>query len=237
MGAPDFDADAYNVTAQFLAVSKKGDAVRARALLARGAAPNARNRNGETALLMFTKRGDAAMIELLLQRGVDVNLAAIDGTTPLMAAAFEGHVAIATRLLDAGADVDVLDRLEKNAMIYAAGAGRSRIVALLLDRGIDPDRAYEHDLTALMWAAGYGRTDTGRCCSRGAPTLRGGTIEDSTPRRSQPVPGMKRRVASSKPGGAESGVGGKTDRYADRRSGGLEDARSSHLAGAGNTAP
>ena len=32
MGAPDFDADLYNVTAQFLSVAKKGDAVRARAL-------------------------------------------------------------------------------------------------------------------------------------------------------------------------------------------------------------
>ncbi len=124
MGDANFDPSAYNLNAQLLAVARKGDAVRAAALLERGAAPNARNRNGETALMMFARKGDLDMVRLLLTRGADVNLGALDKTTPLMAAAYGGHQAVVATLLQAGAELNALDQLRKTAMVYAAGSGR-----------------------------------------------------------------------------------------------------------------
>ena len=110
MGDADFDASAYNLNAQLLAVSKKGDAERASALLSRGAAPNARNRNGETPLMLFARKGNGPMVRTLLEKGGDVNLPALDKTTPLMAAAYGGYVEVMTLLLDAGADPDAPDQ-------------------------------------------------------------------------------------------------------------------------------
>ena len=56
MGGNDYDASAYNLNAQLLAAAKRGDAERALGLLQRGAVVNARNRNGETPLMLFVKK-------------------------------------------------------------------------------------------------------------------------------------------------------------------------------------
>ncbi|MBK8019041.1 MAG: ankyrin repeat domain-containing protein [Betaproteobacteria bacterium] len=47
---------------------------RASALPSRGAAPNARNRNGETPLMLFARKGNGPMVRTLLEKGGDVNL-------------------------------------------------------------------------------------------------------------------------------------------------------------------
>ena len=56
-----------------------------------GASPNARNRLGETALLIALKKDDVAMARTMSQAGTDVNIAALNGVTPLMAAAYAGR--------------------------------------------------------------------------------------------------------------------------------------------------
>ena len=93
-----------------------------------GASPNARNRLGETALLIALKKNDDAMAQTMLAAGTDVNIAAVNGVTPLMAAAYGGQKDMVEALLARGASLDAVDRLEKNAMTYAAGEGRTEIV-------------------------------------------------------------------------------------------------------------
>lgn len=152
--------DNLSVNARFLVAARTGDAAGLERGLAQGASVNARNRLGETALVILLKNNKVDLAQKLLDAGTDVNLAAVNGITPLMTAAFNGQTAMARKLLDKGADVAPLDRLSKNAMTYAAGAGSTDIVLLLLGRGVDPNAVYRNDLTALMWAAGFGKTDT-----------------------------------------------------------------------------
>lgn len=144
---------------RLLEFSKQQDEVRARQMIAEGAAINSRNRAGETSLILWARAGNAGMVAWLIEKGAGVNLAALDRTTPLMVAAFTGNVKIMQALLDAGADVDTADQVFKTAMIYAAAQGHAPAVRLLLDRGVAVNRLYYHNLTALMWAAGYGQAD------------------------------------------------------------------------------
>ena len=75
-----------SLNVQLLEFAKRGDEARARNALDAGAAPDSRNRAGETALYMFARDGRLAAVVLLLERGASVDLAALDKTTPLMAA-------------------------------------------------------------------------------------------------------------------------------------------------------
>ena len=149
-----------SLNAQLLAGARNGDEALVRRALEGGAAPNSRNRTGDSALMIFIRKGNAPMVDLLLGKGADVNLRNLDKVSPLMTAAYHGYAGIARVLLDRGADVTAEDQIGKTSMVYAAGQGHSEIVGMLLEAGVDVNKLYRHDLTALMWAAGYGKADT-----------------------------------------------------------------------------
>jgi ankyrin repeat protein len=153
-------AQDLSVNARMLAAARAGDQTAVGRALADGASVNARNRVGETALVIALQNDRPALAMDMVKAGTDVNLAAVNGVTPLMAAAHAGQTDIVRVLLAKGADIAAVDRLKKNAMTYAAGQGRTEIVVLLLRAGVDPNAVYAHDLTALMWSAGYGQTTT-----------------------------------------------------------------------------
>lgn len=155
-------AQDWSINARLLAAARAGDESGLTRALADGAAANARNRIGETGLVIALKNDQPRLAMRMLDAGVDVNLAAVNGVTPLMAAAHGGYTEIVGRLLANGADIAAVDRLQKTAMTYAAGQGRTDIVQLLLKAGVDANAVLAHQLTALMWAAGYGKTETVR---------------------------------------------------------------------------
>ena len=146
--------------ARLLAAARTAEGAGVAKALADGASPDARNRVGETALIIALKNDQPALAGIMIDAGTDVNLAAVNGVTPLMAAAHAGQTEIVRMLLAKGADIAPLDRLQKNAMVYAAGQGSTEVVVLLLRAGVDPNAVYVHGLTALMWAAGYGKAAT-----------------------------------------------------------------------------
>ena len=78
-----------------------------RALIAHGAAVDARTTTGYTALLLAAREGDRETTEALLDAGADVNADAEDGTTALVVATIRRHLAYAEFLLDRGADPDL----------------------------------------------------------------------------------------------------------------------------------
>jgi ankyrin repeat protein len=153
-------AQDWSINARLLAAARAGDEPGLARALAEGAAVNARNRIGETGLVIALKNDQPALALRMIEAGVDVNLAAANGVTPLMAAAHAGQTEIVGKLLARGADITAVDRLQKTAMTYAAGQGHTEVVLLLLHAGVDANAILAHQLTALMWAAGYGKTET-----------------------------------------------------------------------------
>ena len=70
-----------------------------KAFLKNGADVNARNYNGETALIRAAESGRTAAVTILLAYQANGNAADIAGTTSLMRAAYRGHVDVAIHRL------------------------------------------------------------------------------------------------------------------------------------------
>lgn len=82
-----------------------GDVEAVRQLLQSGADVNARDRYGQTALMLAAHRGHLEIVETLLGREADLNVTAKYNLSALMLAVLAGHVAIARLLARAGADL------------------------------------------------------------------------------------------------------------------------------------
>lgn len=85
----------------------RGDVEAARRLLEAGVNINARDRYGQTALMLAAHRGHVALVELLVEKGADLNVTAKYRLSALMLAVVAGHVEIARQLVRAGADVSI----------------------------------------------------------------------------------------------------------------------------------
>jgi ankyrin repeat protein len=111
-----------------------GDAEIVGQLLDRGAAVNARNDAGGTALTYAVD--DAAKTKLLLQRGADPNLRSGEGRTALLiAAANAGSYSVVKLLLEKGADAKLRLPGGQGALTLAMNSQDPRLLRLLLDQG------------------------------------------------------------------------------------------------------
>jgi len=84
-----------------------GDLETVRRLLRAGAEVNARDRYGQTALMLAAHRGHREIVEELLRAGADLNLTAKYNLTALMLAVVAGHATVARILARAGTDLRV----------------------------------------------------------------------------------------------------------------------------------
>jgi ankyrin repeat protein len=134
----------------------------AKQMLDAGAAVEARDKEGNTALILAASRNRTEVVRLLLERGADVNAANEEGHTALTLAAFKGHDDAAALLLEHGADVNARAARARytpgaTALIYAAYSGESDLVTRLLEGGADIDAQAKEGYTALMMAACIGQ--------------------------------------------------------------------------------
>jgi ankyrin repeat protein len=72
-----------------------------------GADVDARDRYGQTALMLAAHRGHREIVQALAEAGADLNVAAKYNLTALMLAIVAGHAAAARTLARAGADLTV----------------------------------------------------------------------------------------------------------------------------------
>ena len=85
----------------------RGDVEGVREMLDAGADADARNRRGQTALMIAARHGHGAIVEALVSRGADLDVTAKFGLSALMLAVVAGHTAIASFLARAGADLSL----------------------------------------------------------------------------------------------------------------------------------
>jgi uncharacterized protein len=146
--------DEYQASALLFAVARLGCEPEARALLDRGAAVDAKDREGATALGRAAQAGKIAVAAPLLDRGAAVNARAVDGSTPLFYAAEADRAAMIRLLVDRGADPNIPGRKGIRPLAAAAFDGSAASVELLLKHGADPNALDDDGNSAMIYAAG-----------------------------------------------------------------------------------
>jgi ankyrin repeat protein len=116
------------------AAARAGHVARLEELLRRGADVNARDRHGQTAVMLAAHAGHSAAVELLARAGADLNHTAKFGLPALMLAVVAGHVETAAALIEAGADVTIVSA---GAPGFAGRTARDLAVARGYDRLVD----------------------------------------------------------------------------------------------------
>lgn len=86
---------------------KRGDVPTVRELLERGVDVDARDRYGQTALMLAAHAGHREVVETLIAHRADPNVTAKFGLSALMLAVVAGHPDIARLLANAGSDLSL----------------------------------------------------------------------------------------------------------------------------------
>lgn len=153
-----FDTD----VTQLMRAAKKGDVDSVKRLLAEGAAVNAKDWMGRTALLHACDSGRISpeVVEVLLASGANPNTVDRGGITALMGAATliggKGRsLAILRNLLAAGANPNVKDKSGGTPLMEASGLGDVEAVRALLGAGANVAAQTEQGMTALSLAQQY----------------------------------------------------------------------------------
>ena len=117
------------VSKALLDAVQKGDSSAVIRLLSEGAAVNAQDDKGCTALMLATKEGDKEIVELLIKAQADINAQDDDGNSVLMTASFHNHKELSELLIAAGADINARNKLGETALMRGS---ELEVVALLL---------------------------------------------------------------------------------------------------------
>jgi uncharacterized protein len=150
------EGDQYQAATLLFAAARLGCEAEARALLDRGAAIDAKDRLGKTALAKAAEADKAPLIRLLLERGANPNARAVDGSTPLFYAAEQDRGAAIALLLERGADPNLPGRKGVRPLAAAAFNGSTESVEKLLQFGADPNALDNDGQGAIVYAAGHG---------------------------------------------------------------------------------
>ena len=150
------DGDRYQAAALLFAAARLGCEAEARALLDRGAAIDARDREGKTALAKAAEADKLPLIRLLLEHGADANARAVDGSTPLFYAAEQDRGAVVALLLERGADPNLPGRKGVRPLAAAAFNGSTESVTELMKFGADANALDNDGQGAIVYAAGHG---------------------------------------------------------------------------------
>jgi ankyrin repeat protein len=118
-------------------------------LLQKGADPNAKNKDGETALMWSAQ--DPEKIKLLIKHGADINMAAKTGNTVLLIASVgNNQLPLIEFLVSQGADPLVKNQKGETSLMRAALFGDSSTISYLISRGVEMDAKDTSGSTALM---------------------------------------------------------------------------------------
>jgi ankyrin repeat protein len=148
-------AEPPTISPGFLSDLRSGEVNRVSSTRAAGANPNARDTNGNTALMWSAVYGDVRCLKVLVEAGAEVDATNALGATALMRSVFDYEKV--RLLVEHGADVNRRSALGNSALILAARLADShRVVEFLLDHGASARATNAWGATALMAAAAGG---------------------------------------------------------------------------------
>jgi len=113
---------------------------------------NARDRSGQTALMMLDEDVTTDMVWDLLNAGAKVNLRDTDGDTALSEIATVNNTEVLKTLLDAGAKVNAVNNQGQSALMKAAAEGLVSNIRVLVQAGADINQQDKSGKTALIYA-------------------------------------------------------------------------------------
>ena len=96
---------------------------------------NAKDNDGDTALILASNQGNIEIVKLLIGAGVDLNIKNNGGGTALMWASKYNHIEIAKLLINAGANLNIKNKYDDTALIIANNNKHKKIVELLKSKG------------------------------------------------------------------------------------------------------
>jgi ankyrin repeat protein len=157
-----------NIDKKLLRETKRGHLNSVKKLLEAGADPNAKDHDGDTALMYASIWGHIEVVKELLKHNAVINSKNKDGFTALMYASRYGHTKIVQALIEAGvpdgteqgrADINAEDKYGYTALIDASMNGHTKVVRALLEAGANPMLKNHDNTTALMLASINGHID------------------------------------------------------------------------------
>ncbi len=108
-----------------------GDAKKVKTILDQGVDINAKNKEGETALMIASIEGRLKILELLVARGADLNVKDESGATALLYAAMGGSLDSIKFLIKKGADPNVKTKYGDTALSISETKGNHAAVKFL----------------------------------------------------------------------------------------------------------
>ncbi len=139
----------------FVKSAARGDLVTVRSLLAQGADVNAKDKNGNTALIEAARTGKAEVVTALVAASADLNAQNKDGWTPPMRAVFAAQATTLKILVDAGARLDLVNNKGQSVVdlaIQLTGNVRPEMLPILAKGGADVKGATVKGEPALTYA-------------------------------------------------------------------------------------
>jgi ankyrin repeat protein len=124
-------------------------------LISRGAAVDARLKNGNTALMIACRNGFFNLVQRLIKLGAKVDTCNVHGWTALHMST--EYIGIVQHLLDHGADVNATCITGSTPLNHAIDEDRVKTVNYLIDRGADVGRENIYGMTALHHASAMGK--------------------------------------------------------------------------------
>ncbi|WP_245444839.1 ankyrin repeat domain-containing protein [Pseudaminobacter soli (ex Li et al. 2025)] len=134
------------------AAAANGDDAAITQLLASGAAIDARDGEGRTALLVATHGNRIDAARALIEAGADVNAKDNINDSPYLYAGARGHLEILKLTLEHGADLKSTNRYGGIALIPASERGHVETVRTLIEAGVNIDHVNKLGWTALLEA-------------------------------------------------------------------------------------
>jgi ankyrin repeat protein len=142
--------------------SSFADAKIVKYLLENGAAVDAQDRRGCTALVWAAAWGREAAVELLLAHEAAIDLADDLGRTPLHWAVHRGHAGMVELLCARGADTNARTNQGATHLMCAAAGGFVRIAEMLQTHGVNANTRDNGGFNALYYAASGGHLDVAK---------------------------------------------------------------------------